>query len=104
MNEVDEELGVIVRREFLGQTRPVLFESFQPLTPAVPPVGAGQSSGGTQEVIWSGLTDNYLRVLVHAPAGADLHNRILPTRLLGLAGGDLIGHIESEDWSTGVSR
>jgi threonylcarbamoyladenosine tRNA methylthiotransferase MtaB len=86
MNEVGEELGVIVRREFLRQTRPVLFESFQLLAPTDPSVGAGQSSRGTQDVIWSGLTDNYLRVLVHAPAGADLHNRILPTRLLGLAG------------------
>jgi len=39
--------------------------------------------------LWSGLTDNYLRVL--APAERDLHNKLTPTRLLTVQNGHLIG-------------
>jgi threonylcarbamoyladenosine tRNA methylthiotransferase MtaB len=33
-------------------------------------------------VRWSGYTENYLRVLLDAPAGLDLENRILPVRII----------------------
>jgi tRNA A37 methylthiotransferase MiaB len=93
MSELDGELGAAARRAFLGQTRPVLYES------CVPP--AGEDAGA---VSWFGLTDNYLRVRVTALAGLDLHNRIAPTRLIGLEGGDLVGRIESDERSTGASK
>jgi len=67
-----------VVREFrlgsLGQTRPVLWEP-----------GKGRDAGG----IWSGLTDNYLRV--KAQSDRDLGNVITDARLTGLDG----------DWVTG---
>ena len=89
--ELDAELGAAVRTAFLGQTRPVLWESHEP----TPTSGVEASAGlvespaeastpepqGGNSAIWSGLTDNYLRVLTHAPAGLDLHNRISPVRL-----------------------
>ncbi len=92
MNELDGELGATVRRGFIGQTRPVLYENCAP------------SNEGTGEATWFGLTDNYLRVRVAGSAELDLHNRIAPTRLIGLDGADLIGHIESEERFTGASQ
>ena len=72
------ELAATAVREFrsgaLGQTRSVLWE------PA-----AGNDSGG----VWSGLTDNYLRV--RAQDSRDLGNVITDARLTGL----------NEDWVTG---
>lgn len=53
---------------FVGQTRPVLWE------------GRGEPDAeGTRT--WSGYTDNYLRVQAAVPAGVDVENQILPTRL-----------------------
>ena len=72
------ELAATAVREFrlgsLGQTRPVLWEP-----------GKGRDAGG----IWSGLTDNYLRV--KAQSDRDLGNVITNARLIGLDG----------DWVTG---
>ena len=72
------ELAATAVREFrlgsLGQTRPVLWEP-----------GKGRDAGG----IWSGLTDNYLRV--KAQSDRDLGNVITDARLTGLDG----------DWVTG---
>ena len=72
------ELAATAVREFrlgsLGQTRPVLWEP-----------GKGRDAGG----IWSGLTDNYLRV--KAQSDRDLGNVITNARLTGLDG----------DWVTG---
>ncbi len=68
------------RRRFLGSTRPVLWEgSGQPLTDQV------------DTFLWSGLTDNYLRVSAQAPAGLDLSNRITPARLDELHGETMYG-------------
>ena len=47
----------------------------------------------TDAGVWSGLTDNYLRVSTAAPPAADLHNRITPTRLTRLDGDSLWGEI-----------
>ena len=62
------------RQGALGQVRPVLWEPTQ-----------GENCVG----IWSGLTDNYMRV--KADSGCDLSNLITNTRLTGL----------DEDWMTG---
>ena len=61
------------RQGALGQVRPVLWEPTQ-----------GKNCGG----IWSGLTDNYVRV--KATSGRDLSNLITDARLTGL----------DEDWVT----
>jgi threonylcarbamoyladenosine tRNA methylthiotransferase MtaB len=73
--DLDSELGRAVRSSFLGAERPVLWEH-----PIVEDAGA---------TIWTGLTDNYLRVMLEVPAGADLHNCISTVRLARLDGEDL---------------
>ncbi len=65
---VARRTGEAVRRSFLGQARPVLWETLER-----PANGAGP--------LCSGLTDNYLRVQAVAPSGMDLENRITPARL-----------------------
>ena len=65
---------------FVGETLSVLWESQR------------EREGGT--TVWSGLTDNYMRVT--ADSSADLGNRILPTRLVALAGNVLLGEVEIE--------
>lgn len=79
LNELDQELGAAVRRSFLGEVREVLWEA--------------QVSRNGGHATWSGLTDNYLRVLATTPAGESLHNRITATRLLRLDAGGLWGEI-----------
>lgn len=71
MQEVAQRSGEAVRRRCLGQVRPVLWEQLE------------RPANGTGP-LWSGLTDNYLRVQAGAPAGADLANQITPARLLSL--------------------
>jgi threonylcarbamoyladenosine tRNA methylthiotransferase MtaB len=73
--------GAEERARFLGVLRPVLWE------------GAGQPLADQPGRLWSGLTDNYLRVHTIAPAAADLHNLILPTRLTHLDGAIFTGEI-----------
>ncbi len=89
--ELDAELGRAARRAFLGQTRPVLWENCEAPSTSGLEASAGDAtrSGATQNATpqhnglatWSGLTDNYLRVLACAPADLDLHNRIVPVVL-----------------------
>ena len=70
MHEVVARTGRLERARFLGTTRPVLWEgSGEPLA----------DDSGT--LLWSGLTDNYLRVAGSAPADIDLGNRITNVRL-----------------------
>ncbi|MGQ9490222.1 MAG: tRNA (N(6)-L-threonylcarbamoyladenosine(37)-C(2))-methylthiotransferase MtaB [Anaerolineae bacterium] len=98
LTELDAELGRAVRASFIGQTRPVLWEGR-----TRKPAGAVQTLAGyvttTPEAsangwaVWSGFTDNYLRVLAHAPADLDLHNRILPVALERLEGDILWGSL-----------
>lgn len=66
MHETAQRTAEAVWRSFVGQTRPVLWEQAEP-------DGDGH--------LWSGLTDNYLRVLTAAPADSDLSNRITPAAL-----------------------
>jgi len=58
------------RSRMKGEVRPVLWETAKP--------------GGDGTMIWSGLTDNYLRV--SAPGGPALGNSITPARLGELSG------------------
>jgi threonylcarbamoyladenosine tRNA methylthiotransferase MtaB len=84
LNELDSELGNLVRAEALGQVRAVLWETS---------VG---STGDNGQILWEGLTDNYLRVRCSAPTGFDLHNRILPGRLNRLEDGYLWAEVKGE--------
>ena len=72
------ELAATAMREFrlgaLGQTRPVLWKPAK-----------GEDSGG----VWSGLTDNYLRVRTRS--SHDLGNVITDVRLTGLDGDWVMG-------------
>jgi threonylcarbamoyladenosine tRNA methylthiotransferase MtaB len=71
---VSQRIGVAVRRAFLGQVRPVLWEQTE---------HSANSRGNT----WSGLTDNYLRVQATAPGEINLTNRITPAQLVSLEAG-----------------
>jgi threonylcarbamoyladenosine tRNA methylthiotransferase MtaB len=72
---LSDELSGRWRSRFIGEVRPVLWEHPAPESTLA---------------LWSGLTDNYLRVYTHAEE--NLHNRITSVRLQGLAGrGDAEG-------------
>lgn len=72
---LSDELSRSWRQRFVGEVRPVLWES---------------SENTADAMVWSGLTDNYIRV--YAFSREPLHNRITPTRLVRLAGqGDAEG-------------
>ena len=58
-------LSMAFHRQYEGQTLPVLWES-----------NIGADAAG---LLWSGYTDNYIRVQAHGPT--DLTNRVIPTRL-----------------------
>jgi len=74
-----EQTGAVERSQFVGTTRPVLWE------------GQGQPLTDEPGLLWTGLTDNYLRVMAVAPEGVDLENRITMTRLVKLEGETLFG-------------
>ena len=74
------------RRNLIGQTRPVLWETARPTTH-----DAGDSNGDGDgdrptRLLWRGLTDNYIRVAVSVSDDPqlDLSSRITPARLTGL--------------------
>ncbi len=84
-NEVKKErsrrLHVLMRRlkqqllsRFVGSQRPVLWEEVV------------EADGQTR--VWSGLTDNYLRVYARVPANVNLQNAITPTRLVCVLDGE----------------
>lgn len=76
MQQLARQSASTYRERFLGATRPVLWEE--------------ESAPG----LWSGLTDNYLRVLGRAPSvGTSLANQVCPVRLASLSGGALLGEI-----------
>ncbi len=67
----------------VGTTRAVLWEE------------AVAEDPDTGVRVWSGLTDNYLRVHAAAPAALDLHNAIAPVRLVRVVDGErLWGEID----------
>jgi threonylcarbamoyladenosine tRNA methylthiotransferase MtaB len=80
------EISRSVRLDFLGQIRPVLWESRAP----------DRSAGLAEQTacaVWSGLTDNYLRVHMRAQEDEDLGNRIHPVRLVALGGKAFEGEV-----------
>ena len=79
MRTVVEQTGQQERQRFLGTTRPVLWE------------GEGQPLTDQPGRLWSGLTDNYLRVMAVVDKGVDLHNVMEPTQLTNLDGEFLLG-------------
>ncbi|MBW7883546.1 MAG: MiaB/RimO family radical SAM methylthiotransferase [Caldilineaceae bacterium] len=89
LQAVVERTGQLERQRFVGEVRPVLWE------------GDGKPAPDGTGRIWSGLTDNYLRVTAVAPEPLDLHNRIVAARLDGLEGevyqGTLLSEIVAPD-------
>lgn len=83
LRSVVERTGQTERERFIGTVRPVLFE------------GQGQPLTDEPGFLWSGLTDNYLRVAVVAPAAMDLHNQCLPIQLCAIDGERIQGTIEA---------
>jgi threonylcarbamoyladenosine tRNA methylthiotransferase MtaB len=63
-------------RSFIGRTLDILWESQRKIG---------------DDTVWSGLTDNYLRVTTRTPA--NLANTLVATRLVALSGDDLQGEI-----------
>ena len=70
------DLASAYHRRFVGRTMDVLWED--------------QEADGR----WSGLTDNYLRVL--AASGENIHNRVLPVRLIDATSSHLDGLLAAE--------
>jgi threonylcarbamoyladenosine tRNA methylthiotransferase MtaB len=78
LQQVVEATGRAERQRFVGTVRPVLWE------------GQGRPLADRPGYrLWSGLTDNYLRVLAEVPAGIDLRNRLTPVHLLAVEGDTL---------------
>ena len=78
------------RRNLIGQTRPVLWETARPITDAAGDSDSNGNGDGNGDhdrnprLLWCGLTDNYIRVAVSADPQLDLSSRITPARLTGL--------------------
>ncbi len=97
--ELDAELGADVRLSFVGEVRPVLWESRD--STSAPSAENSHVPASRQETapvpagwhVWSGLTDNYLRVSTATPAEMALHNCLTPVHLVRLAGDGLWGKI-----------
>lgn len=90
LRQIVARTGQLERERFVGASRPVLWEGAgQPLTDRPGP----DSAPPPGELLWSGFTDNYLRVTACAPAGLDLGNRIMTVRLQELHGDTLHGAI-----------
>ena len=84
LHAVVERTGRAERMRFVGSVRPVLWER---------PHGDLDDVQGQQGAarLWTGFTDNYLRVSLEAPPAVDLHNQIVPTYLAGLHGDTIFG-------------
>jgi threonylcarbamoyladenosine tRNA methylthiotransferase MtaB len=79
MRAVAADSSRAFRQRFVGRTMNVLWES---------------ARRGETGLVWSGLTDNYLRV--YAAGSATLANTITPTRLVAVNKRGLRGHIEEQ--------
>ena len=101
MSAVAEAGFTEYRNRLAGQTRPVLWETARPITPqdscepylhpAEFPRHSRESGNPDATLRWSGLTDNYVRVV--AETGLDLANRITSTRLLRLDGKAMLAKV-----------
>ena len=79
MHEIAARMKAEHLVRFVGDTRPVLWEG----TGFPEPGGEAQGDG---LLLWSGYTDNYLRVEIVTSPDTDLENRILPTALISVDG------------------
>ncbi|MFN8442217.1 MAG: tRNA (N(6)-L-threonylcarbamoyladenosine(37)-C(2))-methylthiotransferase MtaB [Caldilineaceae bacterium] len=79
MRELVEATGRSERQRFIGTVRSVLWE------------GQGQPLSNEPGSLWSGLTDNYLRVMSVVPTATDLHNCITPVFLQRVEGDVFVG-------------
>ena len=78
--QLSQQSAMNYRGQFLGTTRPVLWEN--------------EVSSG----VWSGLTDNYLRVFSHIPQSSSrLANQVSVVRLTGLSDDGLLGEIVAQN-------
>jgi len=73
MRELGAEQASRFRQRFIGRAMEVLWEQRR------------------RDGLWTGLTDNYLRVVTHAED--DLHDRLTATRLLTAQNGYLVGEV-----------
>jgi len=78
MHALNARLEETFRRNFVGRTMPVLWESSEPY-------GFGQQ--------WSGLTGNYLRVVAQTGPDVDLQNQVIKTKLVDTAPAALVGQL-----------
>ncbi len=82
LHAVVARTGAAERARFVGSVRPVLWE------------GEGQPlADAPGERLWSGYTDNYLRVMASAPAGVDLHGKVTRVKLKAVEGEGVVGVI-----------
>ncbi len=79
LRAVIERTGHAERQRFIGTQRPVLWE------------GEGQPLTDQPGRLWSGLTDNYLRVTTVVAEEVNLHNQTTPTQLTAVSGETLLG-------------
>ena len=94
LKDLDKKLGRVARARLAGQTRSVLWESRDPRSESDLEFRPDASARGEDgKALWSGLTDNYVRVWAPAPAGLDLHNHISDAKLLQDAGEGLLAEI-----------
>ena len=84
MHALLEKTGRAERERFVGTTRPVLWE------------GDGQALTDQPGRLWSGLTDNYLRIMAVAPEDVALQNQITSVHLNELNNDTLFGAIQDE--------
>jgi threonylcarbamoyladenosine tRNA methylthiotransferase MtaB len=84
MHDLGTRLERAFRRRFLGRTMEALWET-------------GEANG--EGLLWSGLTENYLRV--SARGGPGLRNVVTPVRLVADTPDGLLGHIVSRPQAIG---
>lgn len=94
LHAVVERTGRAERLAHVATTRPVLWETRKH---TLDDSSAGNHAGTGERVLWTGFTDNYLRVMVDAPAEVNLHNQITLTRLTELQGDTLVGELAAEN-------
>lgn len=85
MIAVGEISGRAFRQRFIGRAMPVLWENREP------------ESG-----LWSGLTDNYIRVWM--ASSEDLHNRLIDVELVALEDDGMLGRLYGQPAAGGQLR
>ena len=80
LSEAADKLAREFRKSFIGDTRPVLWERTTP---------------SDERTVWTGLTDNYLRV--QTATTADLANRITPATIEALDGSTMTVRVVGPD-------